>query len=294
MRRLIIDFNCIPDVAREEFEGLVKRATRAREAAIRSWESDPSASPKWRTGIWAELKKWMLTHLTKGHCAYCERHLATCGQPGAADHFRPKKRVDHLSIPPSDDSRVKTSLPNQSIIYHPGYFWIAYDWENILPACNACNSGAKGTYFPVAHRHCLLEPISSGGQESSTYPGYYYPTIAELDQLEEPMLVNPVMQDPGEHLVFGQHGAISSNSDRGQLTIIAFGLEKDGAVRSRSHYQQIALTSAIFHFGSAVAGGADLKGAALSAAKATETLRDGTNPHSAAANAVLEGYLKKF
>lgn len=50
-------------------------------------------------------------------CAYCERQL----EKGAfeVEHYRPKGGVEGCD--------------------HPGYWWLALDWSNLLPTCAACN-----------------------------------------------------------------------------------------------------------------------------------------------------------
>ena len=59
-------------------------------------------------------------------CAYCLTE-----RPLDVEHFRPKGAID------GDDA-------------HPGYWWLAYEAENYLLACTACNRDRKGTRFPLA------------------------------------------------------------------------------------------------------------------------------------------------
>jgi uncharacterized protein (TIGR02646 family) len=59
-------------------------------------------------------------------CAYCERLCKA-----DVEHYRPKKGV-------KEDSA------------HGGYYWLCYEWTNLLPACVKCNrDGAKLTKFPI-------------------------------------------------------------------------------------------------------------------------------------------------
>src|SRR4051812_1734670 len=61
-----------------------------------------------------------LEDLGKGKCAYCESPLGM-EVAGGSDHFRPIRSV--------------AEHPD-----HPGYYWLAYDWDNLLPACGMCLS----------------------------------------------------------------------------------------------------------------------------------------------------------
>jgi hypothetical protein len=110
-----------------------------------------------------------------GKCAYCES-LIDANQPGDLEHFRPKKAVTDFagkSEMVDDDGTIKA---------HPGYYWLAYDWRNLLPACWLCNSVStqktagkrtgKGNYFPV-QRFRAINP----GDEAK----------------EEPLLINPAL-----------------------------------------------------------------------------------------------------
>ena len=62
----------------------------------------------------------------KNKCAYCERICKA-----DIEHYRPKKGVDNDST-------------------HPGYYWLCYEWTNLIPSCITCNrEGAKHNKFPV-------------------------------------------------------------------------------------------------------------------------------------------------
>src|SRR5205085_9189437 len=108
-----------------------------------------------------------------GKCAYCEAKFVL-DQSGDIDHFRPKARVTD-----ENDRPVKLNS-----VDHPGYYWLAYDWQNLLPCCSKCNrpskhaSGkiiGKGTRFPVENRHAFRP---------------------EEVMAETPMFINPAAEDP--------------------------------------------------------------------------------------------------
>src|SRR6185295_16449386 len=143
-----------------------------------------------------------------GKCAYCETLRAANQRSGDVEHFRPKRRLTDFENQPimiTDDAGVETP--------HPGYYWLAYDWRNLLPACIDCNriSKDKGSgrrigkwdYFPVKNTHAQR-------------PG-------EEDQ-EEPLLINPVLQYPEKHLAIDDTGVFAALTPEGQECIDVFGL----------------------------------------------------------------------
>lgn len=75
----------------------------------------------------ASVKK-QLKKDQKEKCAYCE--TALCGDYGAVEHYRPKTQWKELD--------GTTGL---------GYYWLAYEWDNLLCSCDRCNGqAAKGNY----------------------------------------------------------------------------------------------------------------------------------------------------
>ncbi|CAA6812677.1 MAG: TIGR02646 family protein [uncultured Aureispira sp.] len=71
-----------------------------------------------------------LADLYHNKCAYCESY----DDEFEVEHYRPKKGV--------------TGIPR---VKHPGYYWLAYEWTNLLPACHDCNKQRnKGNRFPIA------------------------------------------------------------------------------------------------------------------------------------------------
>ena len=108
-------------------------------------------------------------------CAYCERHQGEAGNP--VEHFRPK-------------TNAKQENGAQMSVNH--YWWLCWTWENLLFACQTCNSGFKNTQFPI-------EP---GQARLPTPPRLDAPIpAANLDLAAEPrLLVDPACDDPLDHL----------------------------------------------------------------------------------------------
>jgi uncharacterized protein (TIGR02646 family) len=134
-----------------------------------------------------------------GKCCYTERRRDIMLERDV-EHFRPKARI----VGEAD---------------HPGYWWLAYDWDNLLVACKINNTINKGNRFP-------LRP---GGRRA----------FLEVDSLEQerPVLINPAIEDPAEFITFhwgkagGRHFCkpVPSFDDvdgRGKETIETVGIDR--------------------------------------------------------------------
>lgn len=119
-----------------------------------------------------------------GKCVYCEAF----GIGLRVDHFRPKKSVAGVSA-------------------HPGYYWLVYEVENLLLACEACNNSFKHDKFP-------LEDEAARAWDSSD----------DIEK-EAPVLINPFVDDPSEHMsVVVKTGVLTHKTERGRQTITLMGL----------------------------------------------------------------------
>ena len=137
-----------------------------------------------------------LAALFYGKCGYCEHKIVRFTFD--VDHYRPKGRVAESAN-------------------HPGYYWLAYDWTNLIPACVACNRiGRERAEFPDAGR------LPSAGKGDS------FPLIDEDTRawspsddltLEEPLLLDPTTDCPEEHLSFDPDGRAYGKTARGEQTI---------------------------------------------------------------------------
>jgi len=145
-----------------------------------------------------------------GKCAYCEAP-ARDYQHGDIDHFRPKAGVTDENGQPIyllDEEELVQKDANGEPLKHPGYYWLAYEWTNLLPSCVHCNQNRKHTRFPVEGRHAQRPE-----------------EVAE----EKPLLINPLSDqdadDPNNHLVVDtKTGLMAHRTSRGQACIDIFGL----------------------------------------------------------------------
>ena len=116
---------------------------------ITKWEAEGKLVTKdFDAQFWSRLRKnSALEHIFNNKCAYCETDLGAARQPGDADHYRPKGLVNYKTKPEPEWKKYKRaraanySRHPANELNHPGYFWLAYNWKNLLPACKDCNSG---------------------------------------------------------------------------------------------------------------------------------------------------------
>jgi hypothetical protein len=150
-----------------------------------------------------------------GRCAYCEMPIRDFLNGGDVEHFRPKGGIANADDTPilwRDDQGLPILDAQSRVQHHPGYFWLAYDWRNLLPSCRGCNQPfkpgekklGKHNRFPVEGRHAQQR------HEVAT---------------ERPLLIHPADpedDDPEDHLgVDTRSGAFfgKSGSPRGKACI---------------------------------------------------------------------------
>lgn len=203
---------------------LVLKANAERLALIKAFRN--SARPQVDDGLYKKYKAYLLV-VFNDKCAYCES-LITDTQPGDVEHFRPKGRVVGPDFKP-----IKAKYRKWGEIDHPGYFWLAYDWDNLLPSCIDCNryrrhdaeGAGKADRFPVEDE--ILR---------ARLPGQ--------ERRERALLINPCKIDPSEHLEFLPDGKIEAKTPAGSETLAIFGLnvrEQLVRQRARAHRQATRL-----------------------------------------------------
>jgi hypothetical protein len=147
-------------------------------------------------------------------CAFCESRLLH-NQPGDVEHFRPKKtptdkennRVCRLN------KKGKPIKKNGEVDLHKGYYWLAYEWSNLLPSCTICNRSYKRNRFPIAGVRAFK-------------PG------KEKD--EKPLLLNPLIDNPGKHFKLDPEvGILAGLTPKGEMCIEVLGLNREELVEER-------------------------------------------------------------
>lgn len=146
-----------------------------------------------------------LFELYHGKCVYCELTLRVEGWD-QLDHFRPKNEVLDEHKRPVCFGRTRTP--------HTGYYWLAYEWTNLVPACSYCNV-RKGALFPIT-------PGSSYARRSGEEAG------------EKPIFIHPVTDNPADHFEYVPiTGFLKSRTTRGKYCIDLLDLNREGLVNER-------------------------------------------------------------
>jgi hypothetical protein len=214
MRQVAFDPATLAGQLRKDWDKLVASAERAKETLIK--DLSEGRRHRWRANVWRGFKEFLYEHIFFKNCAYCEAAIDAV-YVGDAEHYRPKGEVTQRN---TDGQEVVVVDPDGDP--HPGYYWLAYDWRNVLPSCYKCNTfRGKGTQFP-AIRHAF-----SPSQADS-------PT--ELDEFEEPFLLQPfrVGYVPKKFFVFDDLGGIEPRrgDKQAEVSIQVYDLKR-GALRDR-------------------------------------------------------------
>lgn len=147
-----------------------------------------------------------------GKCAYCECSLTGCG--GVVEHYRPKKGY---------------AKRRGGELLTPGYYRLAYDWNNLLLSCPRCNTHHKMNIFELED------------ERMRSAPG---PDVSR----ERPLLIHPALERPEEFISFRRHIAIPIADNeramrRARHTISVLGLNSDRLLRDarREHLRAYEL-----------------------------------------------------
>jgi hypothetical protein len=276
------------------------KAAKATQEIVQAWESSGRVTGSdFRSEIWGELKEWLLENVFHGKCAYCETHIRMSRQSGHAEHFRPKGGVSHRE--PDSESLKKATTMNEGEqeVEHPGYFWLAYHWRNLLPSCELCNSGGgKRNQFPIRRRYVLvrclrqeeIDKLHEQPLQSAKRQDICYLQPDDLNDLEQPLLLHPYVDDPREHLCFGDGGIEAPREDengqpsiRGICSIEVYDLKNDQLRRARHGAQKAALTKFLTAYNNALLNDCSLNECLQEAWRAMTDVEDGKVAYSTAA-----------
>jgi uncharacterized protein (TIGR02646 family) len=145
------------------------------------------------SGIWRRAREPLMV-LFKRKCAYCESLVN--GAHGGVEHYRPRQG-GALEVNGNG---------------HLFYSWLAYDWENLLYVCNACN------YSNSAHK------TASSRFQVTHERAKVLASITECRDQEVPYLLDPCFDEPSEHIDCDESGKLLALSTRGDFTIAALNL----------------------------------------------------------------------
>jgi uncharacterized protein (TIGR02646 family) len=186
----------IPKKLRTEGKKELRKIISARKNDINRFEFS-------RDVYGADEVKNVLIDMQYKKCCFCESFFMGT-DAGDVEHFRPKAAI----------------LLNGKLKY-PGYYWLAYDWDNLLLSCGNCNRRNKKNKFPLLDERARVK----------SHEGNI--------KLERPIFINPCNdnEDPEECITFDGPLAVPVNdNNRGSETILELGLDRDILVEDREKF----------------------------------------------------------
>ena len=141
---------------------------------------------EFKPGVYgAETVKEKLRQCQHNKCCYSEAKFEA--DYPHVEHFRPKGRVNK--------GETKELL-------YPGYYWLAYEWDNVYLSKQAINVSHKQNFFPLV-------------DETKRARNHHQDIVNET-----PLLIDPGKEDPREHIRFHSDEPIPyQGSKRGEVTI---------------------------------------------------------------------------
>jgi hypothetical protein len=191
--------------------------------------------------------KQALAAMQHGKCGYCEGDFAAFSY-GDTEHQRPKAY-----------SQQATGSPT----IRPGYYWLAYDWLNLVLSCELCNRARKRNLFP------LRNPAARA-------------RTPELIADEDPLLLDPTgTVDPRQHIRF-QQAVPTGLTDVGRTTIDCLALDRIALTAARlRHYRRAAALATLMGLAARPGADAELQAAGAEAAVELEEMVKPAEPFSA-------------
>ena len=157
----------------------------------------------------AESVKEKLRQCQYNKCCYSEAKFVA--ENPHVEHFRPKGRVN------KGETRE---------LLYPGYYWLAYEWDNLYLSKEAINESHKRNFFPLA-------------DEAQRARNHHRDIVDE-----RPLLIDPGKEDPREHIRFhSDEPRPYQGSKRGEVTIRILNLRRPELAHARQ--RKISLLKSI-------------------------------------------------
>jgi uncharacterized protein (TIGR02646 family) len=174
--------------------------------------------------------KDLLIAMFKGKCAYCEIH-AVGGSDGDIEHFRPKGGI-------TDADAVQFA--------HPGYWWLAMAWTNLVLSCQHCNQSRRQLIHEPGLGEAEIERELTEKRLRTTGKKNRFPVAGNIWVVdhnaalagESPLLIDPTIDQPETMLEWEFERSISTvkakNGDpRAMATIDILGLNRRNLTEAR-------------------------------------------------------------
>jgi uncharacterized protein (TIGR02646 family) len=182
---------------------LQTRGQAERQTLCGQFDADPNAYAsgekkfKFKATVYGDKSvKQALCEAQHDKCAFCESKVTHVAH-GDVEHFRPKAGYQQRQ---------------QDAVSGPGYYWLAYEWTNLLFACQICNQQGKRNLFPLANPERRARS--------------HHDDVAA----EDPLLT----ADPEQSIGFREEAAYAKPGSRqGKTTIEVLGLNRPALLERR-------------------------------------------------------------
>jgi 5-methylcytosine-specific restriction endonuclease McrA len=209
MRKVNKDFHAPPSALQQGF-------AEKKENLLERKSEHQFDGRIYNTAVKQELKK-----LYHNKCAYCECMMGDADF--TVEHYRPKKGSY-------------------------SYYWLGYEWSNLLPVCTKCNN-AKGDKFPVRVPERVMP--KSGKKSRVKEPQFLANGNLRLEAMkadhrylidEKPYLLHPELDEPQDFLSVQHTGQLIPSSkkdvneekfERAYQTIKLTNLNRDDLIYER-------------------------------------------------------------
>ncbi|MFK7948537.1 MAG: hypothetical protein AB8G11_13175 [Saprospiraceae bacterium] len=161
-----------------------------------------------------EVRNTLIT-LYKSKCAYCEGKIEVSNSTPRIEHYRPKNGIK--GIPKNE---------------HKGYYWLGYEWTNLLLACEVCNNSTyKSNKFPLEDENTRVsDDLKKEGfiDTNDEFQFEKFQANSNILSKEKRLLLNPEIDDVNKHLYFTPKGIIKerNHSKMGKTSINVYGLNR--------------------------------------------------------------------
>lgn len=188
----------------------------ANEKLIEFYESNNRSQKRYNFPFNSEIDKFLKDTLHErfyGKCGYCEIKIKS-PDFGFVDRFRPHN-----------------GLRDKKKYYSDLYWWLVFDWNNLIYSCKECNQ-YKSNYFPIKGNRVFSK--------------------SEDLKNEKKLLLDPCNDNVEDHLFFEfSNGNILSNTDEGEQTIELLNLNRTTLLKKRAKaISNLAEITDRFHKGS--------------------------------------------
>lgn len=225
------------DAEKLRWQGLeqTKNAKNAIDNGVKKPEELVSTDFKsaWTDAKWKEALKTS----QDGLCFWCTVEPKDGHSPGEIDHIRPKTEVRRgvFRKQRRNGQEYLEKLPKGGL--HPGYYWRAYDPDNLVFVCSRCNRN-KSSLWPV-------DLWENRADWKAPQQG-----VREIEPVLDPFETD---FDPLKHFQFDEFGTIHEvpGDARARVTILLVGLDQPPYTDDRKKllYDLKTYVGAIFRSG---------------------------------------------